>query len=231
MLHFETGSHTYTVNNESYASVTTVVNSCFSTFVADEVLAKMKNKSKYPGMSNAEIKAKWAADAKIAQDIGTQMHLTIERYYKNEALEEEMHTPEILNFMKFAATTVLIPHEIEWRVYNSDVKLAGTLDFSALNSDGTIDLYDWKCCKDLGLNNTYKYSHVIPHLPDTKYWKYTIQLNLYKFLVESKYNKKVRKMYLVCFHPSAPYYKLEVADMQVHIPQILENYNLNKSTQ
>jgi hypothetical protein len=228
MLQFDEKSHVYTVNNEPCVSVTTLVNSCFRTFVADDVLAHMKNRIKYPGMTNDEIKAKWELDANTARTMGTQMHATIERYYKNEPLEDEVHTLEIKNFMKFASTHVLIPYNVEWRVCNEDVHLAGTLDFASSNSDGTIDIYDWKCCKDLGFVAYNAYSHVIPHIPDTKYWKYTVQLNLYKFLVESKYNKRVRKMVLVCFHPSKPYYKLEVADIQAYIPDILGQIQLKQ---
>ena len=39
------------------------------------------------------------------------------------------------------------------------------------------------------------------HIEDTNFNHYSLQLNLYKYILEKKYKKKVKKMYLVCLHP------------------------------
>jgi hypothetical protein len=39
-------------------------------------------------------------------------------------------------------------------------------------------------------------------LPNTNYWHYSLQLNIYKAIIERKYNKKVRDLYLVRLHPN-----------------------------
>jgi hypothetical protein len=126
--------------------------------------------------------------------------------------------------MNFTKVFNLVPYGIELCIYSKRLKLAGTIDFVAKNKDGTLDIYDWKRTPHLELANPYnKYSTVVNHIPDTNFWHYTLQLNLYKHLLEMEYDKKVNKMYLVCFHPSnMSYFKYEVSDIQIHIPTFLE---------
>ena len=72
------------------------------------------------------------------------------------------------------------------------------------NEDGTLMIYDWKRCKDIvKTNNWNKYStnSIISHLPDTNYWHYTLQLNLYKMILETKYGFTVKDIQLVVIHP------------------------------
>ena len=111
----------------------------------------------------------------------------------------------------------LVTKEIEWRVVYKELKIAGTIDYATQNKDGTLDLYDWKRSKKISNNFISGYSIVpeLSHIPDTSYWHYTIQLNLYKFLVEKK-GYKVRRMYIVCFHPNnLGYQKFQVADLDL----------------
>jgi hypothetical protein len=73
------------------------------------------------------------------------------------------------------------------------------------------------------LYNPYnKYSHVVP-IPDTNFWHYTVQLNLYKYIIEKCYHKKVNRMHLVSFYPTQfTFQKYEVENIQQHIAAILQ---------
>jgi len=219
-------SHKYRLNSDEYISVTTLVHKCFSPFDADAILSKMRIKgTKYEGMTKEEIKEMWNNNAKDAQQQGTRMHSVVERYYKAELItEEEWELPEIKQFKSFTEMNALRPHGIEWLVYSESDKLAGTIDFAAENEDGTLDLYDWKRSKQIDVHNSYhKYSPLLPTIPDTNFGHYTVQLNLYKYLIEKGYDKKVKNMYLVCFYPSQlNFQKYEVANIQAHIPEILK---------
>ena len=51
---------------------------------------------------------------------------------------------------------------------------------------------------------SYKFmlpSLLVEHVMDTNFNHYALQLNLYKFILEKKYNVRVRNMYIVCLHP------------------------------
>jgi hypothetical protein len=72
-------------------------------------------------------------------------------------------------------------------------------------------LYDWKRCKEIKDTNSFgefALTDCIKHLPDTNFWQYSLQLNIYKAILEAKYEKKVEAMYLVCLHPNLPSYQL-----------------------
>ena len=50
--------------------------------------------------------------------------------------------------------------------------------------------------------NKYATNNLINDIPDTNYWHYALQLNIYKYILEKKYNKQVTDMYLVILHPN-----------------------------
>jgi len=219
-------NHVYTLDNKTYTSVTTLVHCCFSVFDADKILEKMRIKgTKYDGMTKEEIKELWNKNAIEAQQQGTRMHAVIERYYKKEPItEDEWILPELQQFKVFTEMNELTPYGVEWRIYMESIQLAGTIDFAALNQDGTLNLYDWKRSKQMDVHNSYnKYSPIVHHIPDTNFGHYTVQLNLYKYMIEQKYNKKVKHMYLVCMYPTQmSFQQYEVQDIQTDIPSILK---------
>jgi len=219
-------NHVYTLDNKTYTSVTTLVHCCFSLFDADKILEKMRIKgTKYDGMTKEEIKELWNKNAIEAQQQGTRMHAVIERYYKKEPItEDEWILPELQQFKVFTEMNELTPYGVEWRIYMESIQLAGTIDFAALNQDGTLNLYDWKRSKQMDVHNSYnKYSPIVHHIPDTNFGHYTVQLNLYKYMIEQKYNKKVKHMYLVCMYPTQmSFQQYEVQDIQTDIPSILK---------
>jgi hypothetical protein len=216
MLHINE-SHQYFKEDVQYISVTTLRDSWFKKFDADEVLRKMKTKSeKYDGMIDEEIKQLWTSKGVEASSQGTNLHKHIEMYYKKEPVIN--HSIEYAQFLEFAQDTSLVPYEVEWMICDPETRIAGTIDFVGQNSDGTIDLYDWKRSSKVNENVPF-YGHCLEpelcHIPDTTYWKYTIQLNLYRYLVE-KLGKRVRRMYLVCFHPDIlSYQRYQVAEVDL----------------
>ena len=217
MLHI-TESHQYFKEGVQYISVTTLRDSWFKKFDADETLKKMRTRpmGRYEGMTDEEIKQLWASKGEVAAAQGTALHKHIELYYKLEPVVD--NSIEYAQFLTFVQDSSLIPYEIEWMVCDPETRVAGTIDFVAENKDGTIDLYDWKRSSKV---NEYVpfYSHCLEpelsHIPDTTYWKYTMQLNLYRYIVE-KMGKRVRRMFLVCFHPDIlSYQKYQVAEVDL----------------
>jgi hypothetical protein len=74
------------------------------------------------------------------------------------------------------------------------------------NPDGTLSIYDWKRAKNITRINNFNRFATHPfvcHLPDSNYWHYAMQLNTYKYILEKKYNKKIRDLFLVRLHPDA----------------------------
>ena len=91
------------------------------------------------------------------------------------------------------------------------------------NPDRTLQIYDWKRSKDISYES-YKdkcaKTECIKHLPDCNYWHYSLQLNIYKTILEHKYGKKVTALYLVRLHPdnhNNNYDRIEVADLSKEV--------------
>jgi ATP-dependent exoDNAse (exonuclease V) beta subunit len=120
----------------------------------------------------------------------------------------------------------LIPYRTEWMVYYEELKLSGSIDMIFENPDGTLQIYDWKRCKEIKKTNSFGASAVtecIAHLPDTNYWHYALQLNTYKTILERKYAKKVTALFLVGLHPNLPNYQLlKVPDLRQEMADLFE---------
>ena len=215
-----------------YTSVTTWNHQHFPKFDADVIIDKMmkgsgwKKGHKYWGQTPEQIKALWDTNKNAVSGAGTDLHYEIECFNNNEDLapgytnkelyEKYMHDygdilaskpiewQYFINFIK--DTPDLKPYRTEWIIYNDSVKISGSIDMVYENQDGTISIYDWKRCKNItSANNFNKFAihPLICHLPDTNFWHYSLQLNTYKVILEEKYGKKVRDLFLVRLHPDA----------------------------
>ena len=236
-ISFEEGPHVYTIDEidnaiAKYTSVTTWIHSHFERFDADKIIKNMMASKKWPdskyfGKTPEEIKQMWNNSGKDASSAGTKLHYDIECYYnqcanKNDSIEYKYFE----NFLK--KFSHLKPYRTEWMVFHEELKFAGSIDMVFENEDGTLSIYDWKRSKDIKKINSWdKYSHTeeISHLPDCNYWHYCLQLNLYKAILEEKYNKKVTDLYLVCLHPNNlnnNFQRIKVCNLQSEIIDLFE---------
>jgi len=97
-----------------------------------------------------------------------------------------------------------VPYRTEWMVYYEELQLSGSIDMIYENDDGTLSIYDWKRAKEIKQEDSFGKTAIttcIRHLPDTNYWHYTLQLNIYKMILETKYDKIIRDLCLVVLHP------------------------------
>jgi hypothetical protein len=241
-ISFKEENHEYTVLGEKgYTSVTTFVHKHFSHFDNETIINNILSSKrittdpsyKYYGMSKEQILADWETNRNSAAEAGTKLHYDIESYFNldpqlNESIEYEYFKDFVKDFPE------LIPYRTEWTVFYEEYRISGSIDMVFENSDGTIQIYDWKRTKGLeyeAFGNKCAITPCISHFPDTNFWHYSIQLNMYKRILETKYDKKVTGLYLVCLHPlNSPktYERVEVPFLDNDISQLLiwwkENY-------
>lgn len=234
---FDEEPHIYYINGErARTSVTTVVHDFFDKFDADAIIDKMmsgKNwpKSKYNGMTKDEIKAQWAAGGLEATTNGTIMHKAIEDYYNGTEVVND--TIEYAQFLEFAAAhkDTLEPYRTEWEIYDERTNIAGSIDMVFKNvGEDTYSIYDWKRTKEIK-----KYSFDRKHgkypmhnYQDCNFVHYSLQLNIYKYMLETRYGIPIKDMYLVCMHPDyATHLKYKVIDLQDEVHSIMENIGVS----
>jgi hypothetical protein len=217
-------THTYTVRfidgsgnpvvDEGFTSVTTWNHSHFGHFDADRIIEKMMrspkwSQNKYYGMTPEQIKAQWDANRDEAAKAGTLMHYDIECFYnKVDVSNDSIEYKWFLDFehdrtKEGGFAPHLKPFRTEMIVYDEELRLVGSVDMIFEAPDGTLQIYDWKRCREIKKTNPWQSSHVecINHLPDSNYWHYALQLNTYKAIIERKYGRVVTDLYLVCLHP------------------------------
>ena len=238
-IQFDAAKHVYTVQRRSgYTSVTTWIHSLFPSFDPDLVITKMMASKKWPrspyfGRTRQNIKKQWANDGRKAAFAGTAMHDTIEQFYNN--LEIEIDCLELEYFMDFekAIGSRMTPYRTEWRIWDSDLRIAGTVDMVFENPATTLSLYDWKRCKLITKDNPWESALVscIGHFPNSNYWHYALQLNMYKFILEKNYKKTVKEMVLVCLHPNnanQSFIRLEIPALDREMKSLVDLLLLSK---
>jgi ATP-dependent exoDNAse (exonuclease V) beta subunit len=226
-ISFIEDTHTYLIDDKEIPgllSVTTLVHTFFPHFNADEVIVKMMNSkgwvnSKYHGMTPDEIKAEWDKTRDDAADAGTKMHLAIEQFYNSKIdptipLEQDpnvINTKEYRHFEQFYKDhSHLVPFKTEWRIFDEELKIAGSIDmiFKDPENEGCIYIYDWKRSKEIKYRNFFQKAHEpLSYLDDCNYNHYTLQLNVYKYVIEKNYGLKVTELAIVVFHPNNDSYK------------------------
>jgi hypothetical protein len=205
-----------------------------------------KEGHKYWGLSPEQIKSQWNNNRDSVAGAGTDLHYEIECFnndkrlssvYTNKELYEiyqidnnlthESKAIEWRYFINFVGDNPdLKPYRTEWTVYHDDVKISGSIDMIYENPDGTLSIYDWKRAKLITrINNFNKFAlpPQICHLPDSNFWHYALQLNTYKAIIEQKYGKVVKHLFLVRLHPDAQeknYELIELPDLSTEIKDL-----------
>jgi len=215
-----------------YTSVTTWNHTHFPKFDADSIIdTMMKSKGwkeghRYWGLSAEQIKSLWNSNKDAVAGAGTDLHFEIECFMNDKRFTYVYHHNDLyqiyiadnysnlnekpiewIYFINFVRDFPdLKPYRTEWLIYHEDVKISGSIDMVYENPDGTLSIYDWKRCKNITrVNNFNKFAlpQTICHLPDSNFWHYALQLNTYKVILQEKYNKIVKELFLVRLHPEA----------------------------
>jgi hypothetical protein len=249
---FEEGPHIYTIEgNEdtTFTSVTTWVHSYFKKFDAKKVIeGMMRNKrkwedpianAKYYGKTAEEIEEMWKIAGAEASAKGTAMHYEIECFYNTpytapDTAPDTAQSSEFEYFLKFNKefSETLKPYRTEWMVFHEEAQIAGSIDMvyenvtPATTPATTYSIYDWKRCKEITKTSSFgefATNPIIEHLPDTNFWHYALQLNIYKYILTNKYNKTITDLYLIVLHPEAKnksYQRIKLPDLQVEVGEL-----------
>ena len=213
-IQFSNSDHTYLIDKKNKAvSVTELIGRYFPKFDKEFWANKESNKT---GKPKNEILKKWDDLGKKARDLGTELHEQIENFYNSK---EYIRSKELDKFFKFHKNHIqdkYKPHRTEWRIFDEDKNLAGTVDMVYEKENGELFIFDWKRSKkiinsdgSIEKNNPFENGlNGLSHLPSSDYVKYCLQQNIYKNILESKYDKKVSSMNLLILHPQIDNYHI-----------------------
>ena len=213
-IQFSDSDHTYLIDKKNKAvSVTELIGRYFPKFDKEFWANKESIKT---GKPKNEILKKWDELGKKARDLGTELHEQIENFYNSK---EYIRSKELDKFFKFHKNHIqdkYKPHRTEWRIFDEDKNLAGTVDMVYEKENGELFIFDCKRSKkiinsdgSIEKNNPFENGlNGLSHLPSSDYVKYCLQQNIYKNILESKYDKKVSSMNLLILHPHLDNYHI-----------------------
>jgi ATP-dependent exoDNAse (exonuclease V) beta subunit len=234
---FDEGPHEYTVHGEKgYTSVTTWNHMLFAPFEEEKMIKKIVGSKKwrtdttykYYQKTAEEISEMWRINRDEASGAGTQLHFNIECFYNKIPVENA--SIEYQYFLRFVEDYPnLEAYRTEWCVYHEELKLSGSIDMVFRDKEtGEFYIYDWKRSKEIVYESYGNKTSPVPcihQMPDCNFWHYSLQLNTYREILETKYGMKITGMFLICIHPDNPYEtyeRIEVHDLRREIGDLFE---------
>ena len=203
-------------------------------FIAEHAIAKMRKGKNWitkrmqykrrdgTEMSDEEIAEVWENAGKVSSARGTLMHWQIEQRLNGRRIEKP-HSPEFSQFLAFARDWLWHgPRKVyrtEVNLFHTGLRVAGQVDLICLETDGSFSIFDWKRSRHIKVDNPYE--NMLPpldHLDDCNMNYYAMQLNLYRYILETEYQRKVSAMYVVVLHPAQNKYEvIEVEDKKKEV--------------
>ena len=216
-------THSYSLINKmdiTFTSVTTYIDYFFEKFDAEKVAKKLV--AKYPKYENRTVESlleEWDKSAKY----GTIVHDEIENWIKNNVEPKELKSINGKKWLHAYQTKSDIEVMSEVIIYSEELQIAGTVDILAKdNKTGEFVIIDWKTSKKI---NKVSYKHktgthdVSKNIMDCNFSHYSLQLSLYRYILEEYYNLKVRNQVIVHLKDDgvdahlAPYLKSDIINM------------------
>ena len=180
-----------------FTSVTTFIDQFFKGFDAKKVAKKLISKySKYSNYTVKSLIEEWEETARY----GTYVHEEIENWIRYNTYPKEIKSINGINWLKnykLKSEYKIFPEMI---IYSKELKIAGTIDVLALDKKtNQYDLIDWKTSKKIetsafeGKVGTKPATNTIP---DCNYSHYTLQLSLYRYMLEEYYGLAIKNQFI-----------------------------------
>ena len=203
LLQFDETKHQYTYYGTHLQSVTELIESFFPKFDAAKYARITAARE---GVTTVEVLKRWEDLGRESRELGTAMHKKIELFFQgiNSTVDDSFKL-----FKIFADRIHLNPYRTEWAVFDEDHGIAGTIDFVDCTDGKFTIFYPKRSDKILSNGVPLKVSkygekgnYPIENLDNCPYYHYALQLGIYKYILEQKYNIQVAELRLGIFHPS-----------------------------
>ena len=193
----------------TYTSVTTFVGKYSQEFPKERLALRCALRD---GRTTADVIAEWDKKGAYARLLGTEVHAVMEHLWKedkNEPNYEEMkkwdgmvedfeYRKGICEDLYSKMRQIYVPIANEIIVNDPALGLAGTIDFVAYNRrTDTVDILDWKTSKQFSVSSGSKMmKDPFGAYPNTNVSEYSLQLSLYKYIVEKHTDLKIGELRL-----------------------------------
>ena len=228
--------HKYYVNGKECISVTTLIHKYVNEFNEDywsDIKAKEYN------LTQKEVIRMWRFINKKGTMKGSLIHNYAEYLFQNKVFEypadkviaefgfdpiieeyniTKKHVDNFYNDTKGK----LIPIKLEGIFYDEDSLISGTADMLFYNiKKNEYQIWDYKTNKSFETTSMNRLKHPLNHLMESDIEIYSLQLSLYKFLIEKNTNIKIGKSYLVWVsHNNDNYKTIEIINRDAEVKKM-----------
>lgn len=228
-ISFNEELHEYKINNQKCISTTTLLNNYKKPFDTENIAWRYAVKNL---KSVDEVIEEWEDKKNEASSKGTHLHRYAElKFACKEYDVPEESLPLILKqyIDKFYDDSIgrLIPIKSEMIVGDKDLKLCGMIDQLFYNvKEKEIQIWDYKTNKEIRTFSQYKnkMTNGLNHLQECEYNTYSLQLGIYKKIIERNTNLKLGKSYICWINDKNSSYKaFQMAEMDKEVDLIIKN--------
>lgn len=220
---FNEKGHFYLVNGIKALSVTSILKKYVKPFERD-YWARIK--AEQAKISVEEMLKKWDFNSKLSQIKGTLIHQFIENAltktnftYPKEMIIESFGYDPIQDLFNQIIPTVkqflldienkMLPVASEFIVGDADYLVGGTIDQIFFNKKSNkLEIWDWKTNKEIKTESRYFHLSPLDHIPDTELDHYSLQLSLYKLILEKNTGLEIGDCYLTWFNERSSKYNI-----------------------
>jgi hypothetical protein len=206
-----------------------------------------KPKPKEEWVTEADVQAEWDYLNNHATFEGSCLHDFAENYLSNRIFPTPKMSPEGLHFNEIAETYKilkqqfinfydvsvaqgkLIPVRSELVVGDEELGITGMVDQLFWNvKEQCLQIWDWKTNTVLNLINKFgnKMLYILWMLDDCEFSTYSLQLSVYKRIIERNTNLKLGDSYLVWFNEENPDYQIIKCDDYTHLVDDMFKFKL-----
>jgi len=236
---FDEESHTYTIDGIMVPrSVTGLLSIYTNQFDPERAVNIMQNSPGWEskcedlrqqgiGVHEEDFVHRWERFAEISRIRGHLLHFQCE-CLANSIPVPEPHSPEfqqaIKNFDVLLALG-MTPYRTEVSIFHVGLRCGGQPDLLCKDADERLVIVDWKRTIKISMDNKYTpMKYPLNSLPDCSYFRYALQVNLYRFILESEYSMSVGRMFIAVCHPDAYVPRLiEVPPLDAEVSALVDN--------
>ena len=234
---FDEESHKYLhpkdkTGNAEYVSVTTLI----ERFFPFDLKRYIERKAEEESRTEDDVLDEYLIIRDEASEKGTYLHNQIENFLKGTHFDSD--SKEFGFFVNFYNNEIkkrnLIYFDAEKRIFSNTFNVAGTIDCLFKKDDKEeYVMLDWKRSKKLiidGRPRIFGYGHALSelnHLDNSSYYRYCLQQNIYKVIIENEFSLNISSMKLVVLHENyTDYHVVNVPEMKKEAYAILNSLKL-----
>jgi hypothetical protein len=244
-IKYQDDTHQYFIGDRKFVSATKFIGFFKQPFNTDLIAEKYANKH---GLLKEDVLREWDYKRDFSTFKGKKFHDYAENYlnnkiypYDNTDIVEKFGKDDVKpvvdklkgmfhDFYNMSSKN-LIPVKNEVVVGDEEIGVCGMIDQLYYNKKSNeLQIWDWKTNKAINKVSEYKQKMKAPinHLDECEFNVYSLQTNLYKYIIEQNTNLKIGDLYFVWFFEGNDKYELfKCADMQDEIKMMIDHHKNN----